>query len=299
MAKFIKSTKSAFSSWGNFKEASQRAVGRLEQFNNITSPSPYYRTGGGVTDRKEQIMTWRLPNRNTVRMYINPESFSIKEAKVINSIRTKGGYVVQYWGEQFPVITMSGTTGSSGIEGINILRDVYLSENRAFDLVANALSRKAGSSTSVDDLINGVVNSTIDTDSVFRPSLASLALNVGLYYQGVFYRGFFNSLDVTETVDKLGLFSYTIGFTVTHISGKRKNYLAWHKTPIADDAGSSLLNGIGNSIRSWVGLSEQQPQQFHPENAPNTFGGNQLAASLGFDGNSAVGESRDNIKIFK
>ncbi len=62
------------------------------------------------------------------QLYINPTSFSIKESKLVRSDLTKGGYVVQYFGEQLQVIDVSGTTGSSGVEGINILRDIYRHE---------------------------------------------------------------------------------------------------------------------------------------------------------------------------
>jgi hypothetical protein len=102
-----------------------------------------------------------------------------------------------------------------------------------------------------------------------------------LFYQGVQYKGFFTSFSMTENTDNLGLFNYNMAFTATEIRGRRQNVFAWHKEPLADDLGGQLINGIGNAIRSYVGLDQQPPQQFHPENAPLTFGGGSLASSFG------------------
>ncbi len=90
---------------------------------------PHVRSGIGITDREGQIMSWRLPNGSSVKMYINPENFVIRESKQITNTRTKGGFVIQYWGENLTELTLSGTTGSSGVRGINVLRDIYRSEN--------------------------------------------------------------------------------------------------------------------------------------------------------------------------
>jgi hypothetical protein len=74
-----------------------------------------------------------LVGRAIVPVYINPQTFKIAEKKLINSTLTKGGYSVQYWGEELATINASGTTGSSGIEGINILRLIYRNEINVFN----------------------------------------------------------------------------------------------------------------------------------------------------------------------
>ncbi len=66
------------------------------------------------------------------QLYVNPQSFNVREQKIIKKDLTKGGYAVQYWGEELPTIEVQGTTGSSGIEGINILRDIYRHEQIVF-----------------------------------------------------------------------------------------------------------------------------------------------------------------------
>lgn len=255
---------------------------------------PNTRYAGGISNRREQIMIWRLPNGSLVQMYINPENFTINESKQINATRTKGGFVVQYWGDNLTKLTLSGTTGSSGIRGINILRDVYRSENRAFDMVAasqsnelfNAFASSNTSDASVGDLVANVAKTLRDRNFLLRPSLASLAVGVTLLYQGVQYRGFFTEFTVTESVQKLGLFDYNLAFTVTERRGNRSNFMAWHKEPDANDLTGQLINAglntVGNSIRGAFGLSPQEDLNgFHPENAPLSFGGDSAEAILG------------------
>jgi hypothetical protein len=73
-------------------------------------------------------------------MYINPQSFSVVERKLTKETRTKGGYIISYWGEALPEIDISGTTGSGGIEGINVLRDVYRQEQVGFNDIVSQLN---------------------------------------------------------------------------------------------------------------------------------------------------------------
>ena len=250
--------------------------------------TPNYRAALEVNNRNEQVMTWRLPNGGAVQMYINPENFMVKDSKQITETRTKGGFVIQYWGENLTQLTLSGTTGSSGIRGINVLRDIYRSENRGFELIASQLVGDIEKVKSSISLTGGPGLGTALEDAalelqkrnfLLRPSLASLAVNVLLFYQGVQYKGFFKDFSVTESVAKLGLFDYQISFTAVETRGQRKNFMAWHKEPMADNIPGQLINGIGNAIRGAFGLSPQPPEVFHPGNAPYTFGESSVVAS--------------------
>ena len=268
----------------------QKTQESLNSYMNRINPPPNVRLAYGITNRNKQVMTWRLPNGSSVQMYMNPENFQISESKLIQPTRTKGGFVVQYWGDNLTRLSLSGTTGSSGIKGINILRDVYRSENRAFELVAatqmNELINLVSQETTdaqVSDATRTLANELRNRNFIFRPSLASLAVGVTLFYQGVQYKGFFTEFSVTESIQKLGLFDYNMTFMVTETRGSRENFMAWHKEPVADDIAGQFLNGVGNTIRNWIGLSQQAPEQFHPENAPSTFGESSLAASLGIN----------------
>jgi hypothetical protein len=266
---------------------------QVEDFAQAVAPFPNTRMGSGITNRDEQIMSWRLPNGTAVQMYINPQRLSIQDTKQINTTRTKGGYFVQYWGNELTQITLEGHTGSSGIKGINVLKDIYNAENRGFDLVAasqtssllNALSKGGpGDASLADAVLPEMMKQLNSRNFILRPTLASLATSIVMFYQGIQYKGFFKSFNVSEGTDQLGLFSYNISFVATETRGKRENQFAWHKEATADDLGGQLLNSVGNLLRSAVGLSAQAPESFHPETAPLTFGGNELAAQLGFTG---------------
>lgn len=253
-------------------------------------PFPNMRLAQGVSNRSQEIMTWRLPNGAGVQMYINPQNFEVRDSKQINHTRTKGGFVVQYWGANLTQLTIRGTTGSSGITGINVLNDIYNAENRAFDLVAaqqtNALVQQLSDSslgsTGFGDVVSQVATQVNQSNFILRPSLASLATSILLFYQGIQYRGFFTEFSVTESTDRLGLFDYTMVFMATEKSGVRKNVFAWQKEAAATDAAGQLLNGLANSLRASFGLAQQAPQNWQPENAPSSWGGSSLPAELGF-----------------
>ena len=101
-----------------------------------------------------RMLTWRTPHLGYVEMYINPQQLSIQEKKIITPTRTKGGYVVQYAGEDLISIVIRGTTGSGGMEGINVLRSIYRSEQDAFTGMAQALETKL-TSTKLYSLFKG------------------------------------------------------------------------------------------------------------------------------------------------
>lgn len=204
-------------------------------------------------------------------MYLNPQSFAINEQKLIKPTMTKGGYTVQYWGEELTKITANGTTGSSGIEGINVLRDIYrheqirfrdmLDRRRAEEELRNKVKAIGGGSLSdvvtglgvIDAAFGGlgsrVVSGTKSIMDGFRepfeeesfetfslpPSLASFATSIDMYYQGEVFRGFFTNFSYNETASEPGLFTYQFSFTVTRRSGERLNFMPWHKNPLNGD----------------------------------------------------------------
>lgn len=263
--------------------------------------APFYRTAYEVNRRDEQVMTWRMPNGSAVQMYINPENFVVRESKQITETRTKGGFVIQYWGENLTKITLSGTTGSSGIRGINVLRDIYRSENSGFELIAAQMVadvEEVQNAVSTSDLSLGLAleDRALELQKrnfLLRPSLASMAVNILLFYQGVQYKGFFNDFTVTESVAKLGLFDYAISFTSVETRGQRQNFMGWHKEPMANDIPGALINKVGNIARGWVGLSPQPPESFHPANANYTFGGTSLSGLVGMRSTSTIGNYSD------
>lgn len=213
---------------------------------------------------KRNIMTWFIPEFGIVRMYVNPSRIQYVHKKLISRDRTKGGYTLQYWGEELDVLNISGTTGSSGIEGINVLYEIYRAEQYAFDGVGLTLAANNASADIANNLVNGLggalggainglfggdpssptaaaggagllggilgldsPNNTLSAKNI--PSLAQLAFTVEMYYNGWAYRGYFDNMNVTESADNF-LMQYDMTFIATQRRGYRVNYFPWTRS---------------------------------------------------------------------
>ena len=221
---------------------------------------PSYSTG----QIKRNIITWFIPEFGIVRMFINPQSISYNHKKIISKDKTKGGYTLQYWGEDLTTLAIRGVTGSSGVEGINMLYEIYRAEQYAFDAVGLTMAANNAANDLAGNLIKGVggaiggaiggsPNSTgaaagaafggsllggiMGMDSPMNslssqniPSLAQLAFGVEMYYGGWVYRGYFENMNMTESATDF-IWSYDINFVVTQRRGYRANYFPFHRTP--------------------------------------------------------------------
>lgn len=224
---------------------------------------------------KRNIITWFVPEFGTVRMYINPQGISYQHKKLINKDRTKGGYTIQYWGEELTTLNITGVTGSAGIEGINMLYEIYRAEQYAFDSIGLSLA----STNAATDLANqgltklgdeiggdwgagigGALGGLLGSDTQNANALAAknittiaqLACGVEMYYNGAVYRGFFENMTVNEKANDF-LIDYAIIFTVTQKRGYRTNYFPFAKTPAKGPSqyntpysfnGSAVTNGV-------------------------------------------------------
>lgn len=225
------------------------------------SPTDYFtrqsRVRAPVPARSvREVLKWVIPERPIVSMYVNPSNIKFSEGKEIIETRTKGGFVIQYWGEKLMTLTISGSTASSGIEGINVLRDVYRSEQASMDPYALYLQSLAQKEQAQDfggflgdllssDLVPGISDqldavsfitgsrgSTSFKNAKFKPTLASLATGIEMHWFGEVYRGYFKTFDFDENADSLGLYKYNLSFSVTQKRGFRTNFLGWHRSPL-------------------------------------------------------------------
>jgi len=224
--------------------------------------------------RTRQLIRWRVPKLGFVDMYINPQSMVITEKKAISKQRTKGGFIVQYWGEELTSIKIEGTTGASGIEGINVLRKVYRAEQDAFQVVAQQLQDRVHSYSaggSIANLLTGgnkvgqKIGSAItgllggSSNPPLLPSLGSLAVSVELFYQGWVFKGFFEDFTVTEAVNiGVGIFNYVMTFTVLDRRGIRNNFGSFNRTP-------AVLDQNGNPVGYYHSDYNSTPLSFSGE----------------------------------
>ena len=216
-----------------------------------------------------RLIHWYIPEYGIIKMYINPNSINIADKKVISPTKTKGGYTLQYWGEELTTLSIKGTTGSSGIEGINVLHELYRAEQYSFDgvglslsasnmttgaqAISNSIAGSIGGKTG--DIVGGVVSNALgsavgqfgDLSSRNIPSLGQIAFGIEMFYLGWVYRGHFTSMNVTESADKVGLYEYDLNFTATQRRGYRTNQFPWQRTPkvTASDTGNDGILTYG------------------------------------------------------
>lgn len=219
-----------------------------------------------------------LTGRAVIPVYINPDSFNIQSNKIISENLTKGGYSVQYWGENLNEIQASGTTGSGGIEAINVLYAVYRNEIIQFNKIllerATSLSNVAqanitntstatagaGITSILNEITAGGFSNIIDgTKSAIEeiteaatgisnnnpnsveliPTIGAFAVSMILYWQGEKFTGYFKNFRVDENASSPGLFNYQFTFMATKRSGTRTNFMPWHRSP-TDSSGQPI-----------------------------------------------------------
>lgn len=61
----------------------------------------------------------------SITMYINPDRLTMTHQKVKGKAYTRGGIFYHHWGDDHPVMSLSGTTGLSGMKGIETLEEIY------------------------------------------------------------------------------------------------------------------------------------------------------------------------------
>lgn len=222
---------------------------KLDELSTATGTDDLIYTASGGREPfatyRRNIMKWLVPEVGTIEMYVNPQSINIANQKLIKDDRTKGGFVLQYWGEQLTTIRINGTTGTAGIEGINILEDIYRGEQRAFNVLAiNEQAQLQEDSISswietifpamsdITDVFSGLGENESSTAFVVpKPSLAYYAFTLEMYYHGVSYRGYISDFSFSETADQAGWFNYDLTFKATLIKGRRSNFMPWHRNP--------------------------------------------------------------------
>lgn len=116
---------------------------------------PYSAIASNVDGQiRRNIISWFVPQFGVAQMFINPQNISYANKKLITKDRTKGGFTLQYWGEDLTTINIQGTTGSSGVEGINMLYEIYRAEQYAFDAVGLTLAANNASADVASNLVN-------------------------------------------------------------------------------------------------------------------------------------------------
>ncbi len=230
-----------------------------------------------VPTNMTSITSNSLGNRKIIPLYINPNSIQTTYAKNISETQTIGGFIIQYWGDRVTTMSINGTTGSGGIEAINILYEVYKSEQTSFrnilmkrnrDLQTeikkaqdeanqNVSGLQALDQVLFDGAFTEIANGVSETMDYFKsaitgedierknepvelmPTLSALAVSLEMHYQGRINRGYIESMTVTENASAPGHFDYAIQFKSLKEYGERKNFMPWHTNP-RDESGKPI-----------------------------------------------------------
>ena len=216
------------------------------------------------------LNTSGMSDREVVPLYINPSSIQTNYAKNIAETQTIGGFIIQYWGDRITTMSIGGTTGSGGIDAINILHQVYKAEQIQFKKIllkrqvelavkikeAEAASQETGTIDTLEALdqvlFNGAfsnfANGVSETMDFFKsavagndvssaspvrllPTMSALAVSLDMHFQGKVFRGYIESMSVTENGASPGHFDYTIQFKSLKEYGERTNFMPWHINP--------------------------------------------------------------------
>ncbi|AEO93444.1 gp184 [Bacillus phage G] len=102
--------------WQNNGESNKyyEAQKRADMYAKLKERTPM------VIEYKQTPDEWK-----SFTMYINPDRLSITNQKVKGKAYTRGGIFYHHWGDDNPILTLSGTTGFSGMKGIQTLEQIY------------------------------------------------------------------------------------------------------------------------------------------------------------------------------
>lgn len=211
---------------------------------------------------KRNLILWQVPhlgNQRFIEMYINPQSIATSNRKTISSKRTKGGFLIQYWGEELETLNISGVTGDGGIEALDALFDVYRSEQLAFEEIARQASANVEGQSTSRNLIKR------------RQPLAPLASSAIMWYMGQGKRGYFTDFQYDEAVNQNGSMSYRMTFVVVEIFGRRRNFMPWHRKPwsttetpnIVSNGTMSVTGGYPGDFETRVGKLNSPSGRVH------------------------------------
>lgn len=185
-------------------------------------------TKAHANEKSRNLIVWEtaaIGSGAFIEMYVNPTNLKITEKKIQDVQRTKGGYILQYWGEDLTKISLTGEVGAGGIEAINVIRDVYRGEQLALQTILSSRG----------------------TAIKRRQSLAQLATSTIMWYMGQGFRGFFTDFNYNEKPS--GVFDYSLEFSAVEVIGQRKNFMPWQRKPWSTldspsfDTGQGILQG--------------------------------------------------------
>lgn len=137
-----------------------------------------------------------------VTLVVNPESKTENYGKLKNEHKVRHGYIVEHWGDELLIISMSGKTSGfytkHGLTRFNAVNSESYTEFMKFFKI----------------FLNNGTNWVTDPHSG-QPVISTIG-RVNISYDNQKYQGSFNSFTLTEEASLPFLFKYDFEFVVTH-----------------------------------------------------------------------------------
>jgi hypothetical protein len=155
-----------------------------------------------ATDGSLEERVYSLPD---IEMYIDPTNINVKKKVLSQKILTKGGWVLQFWGHDLTMLTVRATSGYYGVtkgskpfaftgEAIktNMRQTLYKDPLKVFEKIKeNAYNRR------------------FDGDLPYRGKPV-----ITLIYEGISYRGYFDSFDYSLNSETPHIIQYGFNFNI-------------------------------------------------------------------------------------
>jgi len=183
----------------------------------------------------------------------NPSNVSLQYKKLTNEVFTRAGYVVEHWGEDIDIMSVTGTSSGFYTEQYGLTRQyaknslayanlkslimlyrnngILTKENYKAEILFNdALYNKSNSKLINGSSVRGLSNISFSVTggSSIRNVPATRRL-VGIKYLGNYYYGTFDSFTVSESAaDKPFRFDYSFQFFVLFPPDKKPGFVFGH-----------------------------------------------------------------------
>ena len=136
---------------------------------------------------------------------INPKELNIAYKKIINRVRTLGGFLEEHWGDEMDVITGSGSTSMY----YDADRGLTVTNRRSSESMQNFLR-----------LVNIYRNNGAELST--KTNRINRVGRIRLEYDGKTYDGYFETFSIEETAEQPFVFTYSFTFKVQRTFGEYK-----------------------------------------------------------------------------
>lgn len=243
----------------------------------------------------------RMPNPPVVTLLINPQTMNSSFSKKVNASFTRGGFIVEQWGENLDVLNFSGTIGayyvisnSTAGTGLNRydrsksysfrnLMEIFLIYRNNGSIYLNSAKKPENNQKAkkqnklVDSAGYKRVDQRVPNSLKTTKTRISSVGDVYLQYDRTLYLGSFDTFSIEEDASRPFSLSYNFSFTVLRRSIADNRVEAYYnqvalefEDHITSTRGSSAVSQVVNKYIE----TERNAKDLESITNPNTFNTN-------------------------